>query len=105
MSSGIHFYSNEIIEFEGEYLNGKRNWQGKEYYINDQLKFEREYRNGDKWNGKGNGPNNNTLYEIKNGTGTVKEYYDDGQLKFEGEYLNRKKNGKCKEYLYQCGPL
>ena len=62
-------YINEL-EFEGEYLNGKR-WNGrvKEYYNNNTLKFEGEYFNG-KRNGKG------------------KEYNDNGTLKFEGEYLN-----------------
>ena len=38
--------------YEGESLNGKRNGKGKEYY-NDKLEFEGEYLNGKKWNGKG----------------------------------------------------
>ena len=32
-------YDDEL-EFEGEYLNGKRNGKGKEYYSNDKLLFE-----------------------------------------------------------------
>ena len=38
--------------FEGEYLNGERNGNGKEYYDN-KLVFEGEYLNGERWNGKG----------------------------------------------------
>ena len=105
INSRSYFYLNKNVEFEGEYLNGKRNGQGKEYYLYGELKFEGEYRNGVRWNGKGYDPNNNILYELKNGSGNIKEYYDDGKLKFEGEYLNGEKNGKGKEYLYYYGPL
>ena len=39
--------------FEGEYLNGHRNGEGKEYfYFDSKLKFEGEYLNGQR-NGKG----------------------------------------------------
>ena len=65
---GKEFYQNGLIKFEGEYLNGKRNGKGKEY-LNDILIFEGEYKNGEK-NGKG------------------KQYYNSGELEFEGEYLN-----------------
>ena len=41
-----------ILIFEGEYLNGKKNGQGKEYGINEIVIFEGEYLNG-KRNGKG----------------------------------------------------
>ena len=36
---------NNIIKFEGEYLNGKRNGKGKEYRFGD-LVFEGEYLDG-----------------------------------------------------------
>ena len=62
---------NNILIYEGEYLNGKRNGKGKEYRIDHVLIFEGEYLNG-KRNGKG------------------KEYYY-GDLIFEGEYLDGKK--------------
>ena len=52
--------TNKLI-FEGEYLNGKRNGQGKEYYDNGNIKFKGEYLNG-KRNFKG------------------KEYYDNGNI-------------------------
>ena len=44
---GKEYYSNGKLEFEGDYLNGKK-WNGKEkeYYENDKLQFEGEYLNG-----------------------------------------------------------
>jgi len=36
-----------MIRFEGEYLNGKKNGKGKEYW-NGELEFEGEYLNGKK---------------------------------------------------------
>ena len=36
----------EELEFEGEYLNGKRHGKGKEYWKNGELLFESEYLNG-----------------------------------------------------------
>ena len=42
----------EKLKFEGEYLNGKRNGQGKEYDHYEHLVFEGEYLNGKKWKGK-----------------------------------------------------
>ena len=71
---------NDILMFEGRFLNGKRNGKGKEYnyYYLDVIDFEGEYLNG-KRNGKG-------------------KEYDDNKLIFEGEYLNDLRNGKGKEY-------
>ena len=37
---------NGKLEYEGEYLNGKRNGKGKEYDSNGELIFEGEYLNG-----------------------------------------------------------
>ena len=73
------FNKNGNLEFEGEYLNGKRNGNGKEYDCGILI-FEGDYLNG-KRNGKG-------------------KEYDYGELIFEGEYLNDKKNGIGKEYDY-----
>ena len=39
-----------IIVFEGQYVNGKKNGRGKEYYENGNILIEGEYLNG-KWNG------------------------------------------------------
>ena len=50
----IKEYNNlNILIYEGEYLNGKRNGKGKEYNKNSELIFEGEFLNGKKWNGKG----------------------------------------------------
>ena len=87
------------IEFEGEYLNGKKNGNGKEYYLNGNIKFEGEYLNGKKWNGKGYDPlTKELIYELKNGAGFVKEFNFEGLLNYEGEYINGDK-GKGKIYL------
>ena len=40
-----YYDENEIILYEGEYLNGKRNGKGKQYYPNGNLKFEGEFLN------------------------------------------------------------
>ena len=71
-----------ILIFEGEYLNGKRNGKGKEY-DDGKLEFEGEYLN-DKRYGKG------------------KEYFSTSfgpSLSFEGEYFKGKRHGKGKEYI------
>ena len=66
-------YNNDgNLQFEGEYLNGKRNGKGKEYY-HGKLIFEGEYLNGKKWNGKGK----------------IYDFFD--ILRFECEYLNGEK--------------
>ena len=71
-------YENILI-YEGEYLNGKRNGKGKEYDKNGKIIFEGEYLNG-KRNGKG------------------REYDKNGKVIFEGEFFNGERNGKEKEY-------
>ena len=80
-------YDGNLI-FEGEYLNGKRKGKGKEYYKDNKIKFEGEFKDGLRWNGKGYDNHNNIVYELKNGKGYVKEYYEE-KLIFEGVYLNR----------------
>ena len=44
--------SNGILIYEGNYLNGERNGNGKEYYNNGKLKFEGVYLNGKRNEGK-----------------------------------------------------
>ena len=100
------------MEFEGEYLNGKKNGKGIKYH-KKQIDFEGEYLNDKIWNGKGkefivkklkyyNDEYRTLIYEgeylngKRNGKG--KEYYNNGILKFEGEYLNGKWKGKGNEY-------
>ena len=63
----VREYIQTKLIFEGEYLNGKRNKNGREYNNNGEIMFEGKYLNGQR-NGKG------------------KEYNIDGS--FEGIYLN-----------------
>ena len=74
------------------------NGKGKEYYENGRIQFEGEYLKGRRWNGKGFDYLGNYDFEIKNGKGIGKEYNYFASLKFEGEYFNGLKNGKGKEY-------
>ena len=67
----------DIIIFEGEYLNGRRNGKGKGYYLNGNIRFEGEYLNGKKINGKIYDYNNDVL--ILN-DGKIKEYYDNYEI-------------------------
>ena len=46
-----YIMNSNILIFEGEYLNGKRNGKGKEFK-NNILIFEGEYLNEKKWSGK-----------------------------------------------------
>ena len=73
------------LKFEGEYLNGKRNGKGKEYDYNGKLVFEGEYLDGKKWNGKLFDEKSNIICELINGNGKMNEYNDNGTLIFEGE--------------------
>ena len=42
-------YNNMLeLAFEGKFLKGERNGNGKKYWYNDTLKFEGEYLNGKK---------------------------------------------------------
>ena len=81
MGEGIikeYNYNGNLI-FEGQYLNGKRNGQGKEYNC---YYFEGKFENSER-NSKG------------------KEYYPNYILKiikYEGEFKNDKRNGEGKEY-------
>ena len=45
-----NLYRNNLL-FEGEYIIGKRNGKGYEYNILGKIEFEGEYLNGKKWNG------------------------------------------------------
>ena len=63
------------------------------------MEFEGDYLFDKKWNGKGYDKNGNAIYELNNGSGTIKEYdYFYGSLIYEGEILNGKRNGKGKKY-------
>ena len=63
-----------IIIFEGNYLNGKRNVQGKEYYENGKILFEDEYYKWRRWNRIIYNKQGKKECEINYGRGKVKEY-------------------------------
>ena len=88
----------DLLIFEGEYLQGKKNGKGKEYYYNGKLKYEGEYLNGKKIEGIGYDNKQNIIMKIeRNGKG--KEYYNNGKIQFEGDYYNgRRWNGKGYNY-------
>ena len=70
--------------------------KGKEY-IQGILVFEVEYLYDRKFNGKGFDENDNKIYDLINGNGTVIIYNNDYSI-YEGEYKNGKENGKGKLY-------
>ena len=73
------YYPNGSLLFEGNYLKGLKNGEGKEY-LHDKLIFEGNYLNG-----------------MRNGYG--KEYIDDVFI-CKGEYINGKRwNGKEFDYI------
>ena len=75
-------------------MNGLKNGKGKDYYSNGEIEFEGEYLNGKKWNGKQyDKDKKNKIFEIKEGKGYLKEYLD-SDLIFEGEYVEGIRNGK-----------
>ena len=86
--------------YEGDYLKGKKNGNGKEYFENGNLLFEGEYLDNKRYNGKGFNFFGDPEYEIIKGNGKIKEYDYTGDLLFDGEYLNCEKNGKGKEYYF-----
>ena len=112
---------NDFLIYEGNYLNCKRNGQGKEYNEKGELIYEGEFKNG-KRNGKGKTfkYSKEILYEgefLDDDLKFGKEYDENGkiikeikengfrkminnkdEIIFEGEYLNGKRNGKGKEY-------
>ena len=62
------------------------------------MEFEGEFLNGKRWYGRVYDRNTDNIKDIKNGTGNLKEFDIFGNLIFEGEYVNGKKNGKGKEF-------
>ena len=95
----IKIYSSEsnLLIYEGEYLNGKKNGKGQEYYSNGKIKFEGEYLNGKKITGKLYDTDGTEILSLKDGKG--KELYNNGILQFQGEYFDgRRWNGKTYNY-------
>ena len=91
-------YSDQLI-YIGEYLNGKRNGEGKEFNEKGDLIFVGKYLNGNRLNNEYNNENKKLENNIFNEKKYEKEYHN-GCLSFEGNYINGKRNGKGKEYDY-----
>ena len=132
-------YLHDKLKFGGNYRNGMRNGYGKEYFDNLKIQFEGEYINGKRWNGKVYDFNGNEEFELMFGeikqkydiikienyniifwldsnykhvciSGTINgsfknidnrmfKEYNYGELIFEGEFINKERNGKGKEYF------
>jgi hypothetical protein len=67
------------VEFEGSYLNGKRNGVWEWNHENGQLSKKGSYLNGEK-------------------SGVWEEHHENGQLSSKGSYLNGEKNGVWEVY-------
>ena len=107
----IHGYGKEYdlnsnLEFEGEYLCGKR-WNGIviHRHKNKKILFEGEYKNGKLWSGKGYKIYNNEIdYEIINGNGKFKKYNDIlNHVSFESNMINGEITGYTKKYRLKRG--
>ena len=90
--------------FEGEYLNEKRNGQGKAFDNKGNIIFEGKYLNEKKWNGKGYYYKGNIKFEQEYNRGEKSEKiimieFFKKNIIFEGESLNGQRNGKGKEYF------
>ena len=87
------------LEFEGEYLNGKKNGKGKQYFYYDKGEFllESKYINGE-INGRVKVYKKNGKMWLEGDYFKMKQflYYDKGAIILEAEYLNGKENGKVK---------
>ena len=84
-----------LVIFEGNYKNGKRNGHGLEYYENKVIKYDGYYLNGKKIYGKIFDKEGNNYFYLEYGEG--KEYYFNGSLIFKGKYYDGKRwNG----YIY-----
>ena len=94
-----YLLDSNIIVFEGQYKNAKRNGKGNEYDEKGNLIFDGEYLNGKRSRGISYDIYNNKILEIKkNGNG--KEFYFSGKYQFIGQYLNGKRwNGKGYNYI------
>ena len=89
----------DILLFEGEYSNGKKNGEGKEFYESGKLKYEGGYINGKRDGiGKEYYESGRLKYKRNNVKEIGEEYFENGRIKYKGEYLNQKRNGKGTEY-------
>ena len=88
------------ISYKGPWVNGKKHGKGEEFYQNDMLKYDGEFVD-DKYEGDGIFYYENKDYYIgkfldgkKSGRGI--EYYENGDPKYEGEFAFDKYEGNGK---------
>ena len=62
-----YLLNSNILIFEGEYLDKKRNGKGKEYHYDGRIKFKGEFMKGKKINGKEYDNNGYLISIIKEG--------------------------------------
>ena len=89
-----------ILIFEGEYKNMIRNGKGKEFYKNGKVQFEGEYLNGKRWKGTIYNYAGVKEFEIENGTGRIREYTINGVVIYEGDIINGNREGYGEEYYH-----
>ena len=88
-----------ILIFEGHYDNFVRNGKGKELYKNGKIQFEGEYINGKRWQGKTYNYMGIEEFEIKEGSGNIREYNYNGIKLYEGDIVKGIKEGYGKEFF------
>ena len=90
-SIGKEYDEENNLIFQGYYLYNYKS-KGTEYYNDGKVKYVGEYLFNQKWNGKIYDKNGTVIYEIINGTGSIKDYYSDGELKYQGIFSNEQGN-------------
>ena len=87
-------------------MNGLRHGKGKDYYKNGSIKYEGDFVNG-KFEGNGKYIWEKGEYyigqwknELRHGKGI--EYYKNGSIKYEGDFVNDKFEGNGK-YIWENG--
>jgi antitoxin component YwqK of YwqJK toxin-antitoxin module len=88
----------EILIFEGQYNLMKRHGHGKELYSNGKIQFDGEYLNGRRWNGQTYTFNGIKEFDIINGEGYIREYNIHGIKTYEGDIVNGIKEGFGKDF-------
>ena len=88
----------DILIFEGEYKHMTRNGHGKELYNNGKIQFEGEYLDGKRWKGQTYNISGIKEFDIVDGGGYVREYNIYGIKTYEGDIVNGVKEGFGQEF-------
>ena len=76
-------YEFGLYKYEGSYVNGKLEGEGKAYYHDDGNYIEGTFKNG--------------LFH-----GYGKSYFKNGKVEYEGEWIDGYYHGKGKQYIRSC---